>query len=175
MKDLKDLKDQCRWFIGLGPRPRFDRFTYMEKFDYWAVFWGVLFMGATGLILWFPMLFTGFLPGWILNLAKIVHAEEALLAVGYVFAIHYFNVHLRPLKFPMARAMFTGRESIAEVARERPGEAARRHAGTEGAEGIVGKGPLWLNAASTLFNLAMLALGIAILAAAILMLLKGPV
>ena len=67
-----------------------------------------------------------------------------------------------------------GTLSIAEVARERPGEAARRYSGKEGMEGVVGKGPLWLNAVSMLFNLAMLALGIAILAAAIFMLVQSP-
>jgi cytochrome b subunit of formate dehydrogenase len=136
----------------------------MEKFDYWAVFWGVLFMSVTGLMLWFPMVFTAFLPGWTLNLARIVHSEEALLAAGYIFAIHYFNVHLRPMKFPMSLSMFTGRESIAEVAMERPEEAERRFPGKEPPVGVVGKAPLWLGAASTLFSLALLASGLAILA-----------
>jgi cytochrome b subunit of formate dehydrogenase len=164
VKDLKDLKDQWLWFFGLGPRPRFDRWTYMEKFDYWAVFWGVLFMGVTGLVLWFPMFFTVFLPGWTLNLARVVHSEEALLAVGYIFAIHFFNVHLRPLKLPMSLSMFTGRESIAEISMERPEEAERRFPGMKTPEDIVGKSPVWLSAASALLGLALLVSGIVILA-----------
>ena len=52
-----------RWFVGLGPKPVFERWTYWEKFDYWAVFWGVVIIGTSGLILWFPNLFTRFLPG----------------------------------------------------------------------------------------------------------------
>jgi hypothetical protein len=114
-----------KWFFGKGPRPQFDRYTYWEKFDYWAVFWGMFIIGGSGFMLWFPMFFSQFLPGWVFNIAMIVHGEEALLAVGFIFTIHFFNGHLRPEKFPMDLVIFTGRLPEHELKDERPIEFAR--------------------------------------------------
>lgn len=124
-RDLTDFLAHIRWFVGQGPRPRFDRFTYWEKFDYWAVFWGMGIIGASGLLLWFPELFGRFLPGWLFNIAMLVHGEEALLAVGFIFTMHFFNGHLRPEKFPMDPVIFTGRVPLDEMRLERPDELAR--------------------------------------------------
>jgi hypothetical protein len=71
-------------------------------------------------MLWFPELCTYILPGWFINLATIIHSDEALLAVGFIFTIHFFNTHFRPEKFPMDMAMFTGRVPVEELERERP-------------------------------------------------------
>jgi cytochrome b subunit of formate dehydrogenase len=124
-RDLTDMYGHFRWFFGLGPRPAFDRFAYWEKFDYWAVFWGMAIIGGSGLILWFPEAFARLLPGWVFNIALLVHGEEALLAVGFIFTIHFFNSHLRPEKFPMDMVIFTGRVTERELAAERPAEFAR--------------------------------------------------
>ena len=121
-RDLPELKANLKWFLGLGPQPAYGRFTYWEKFDYFAVFWGVLVIGSTGLVLWFPELFTRVLPGWSINVATIIHSDEALLAVGFIFTIHFFNGHFRPDKFPMDPVIFTGRTSMEELRRERPEE-----------------------------------------------------
>jgi cytochrome b subunit of formate dehydrogenase len=110
------------WFVGLGPRPRFGRYTYWEKFDYLAVFWGVVVIGSTGLVLWFPERFTTLLPGWSINVATIVHSDEALLAVGFIFTIHFFNTHFRPDKFPMDPVIFTGRVTLDELRYDKPTE-----------------------------------------------------
>lgn len=124
-RDLSDLFGHFRWFVGQGPRPRFERYTYWEKFDYWAVFWGMAIIGGSGLLLWFPELFSRVLPGWLFNVALLVHGEEALLAVGFIFTIHFFNGHLRPEKFPMDMVIFTGRVSEDELRHERPAEYER--------------------------------------------------
>jgi cytochrome b subunit of formate dehydrogenase len=124
-RDLRDLIAHVRWFVGRGERPRFDRYTYWEKFDYWAVFWGMAIIGGSGLLLWFPEFFATFLPGWVFNVALLVHGEEALLAVGFIFTIHFFNGHLRPEKFPMDPVIFTGRVTKTELAEERADEYAR--------------------------------------------------
>jgi len=126
--DLSGIYRQFRWFFGRGPQPVFDRYTYWEKFDYWAVFWGMGIIGGSGLILWFPVPFSTFLPGWIYNIALLVHGEEALLAVGFIFTIHFFNGHLRPGKFPMDMVIFTGRVTEEELKEERPAEYAREAA-----------------------------------------------
>jgi len=128
-RDLREMFQHVRWFVGLGARPEFDRYTYWEKFDYWAVFWGMAIIGGSGLLLWFPETFARLLPGWVFNIALLVHGEEALLAVGFIFTIHFFNGHLRPEKFPMDLVIFTGRVSEADLREERPAEYARMAAG----------------------------------------------
>jgi cytochrome b subunit of formate dehydrogenase len=121
-QDLKDAWGTLRWFVGAGPRPDYGRWTYWEKFDYFAVFWGVAIIGSTGLILWFPELFTYILPGWFINVATIIHSDEALLAVGFIFTVHFFNTHFRPDKFPMDTVIFTGRVPVEELKMDRPRE-----------------------------------------------------
>jgi predicted CXXCH cytochrome family protein len=119
IQDFKDVIAHNKWFFGKGPKPRFDRWTYWEKFDYMAVFWGVAMIGVSGLIMWTPEFFTRFLPGWSINVAHIIHSDEALLAAGFIFTFHFFNVHFRPDKFPMDRVMFSGRMSKSELMHER--------------------------------------------------------
>ncbi len=117
--DLRELAATVRWFLGRGPMPRYGRWTYWEKFDYFAVFWGVAVIGSTGLFLWFPEFFTRLLPGWAINVATIIHSDEALLATGFIFTIHFFNTHLRPEKFPMDPVIFTGRMTMRELKHDR--------------------------------------------------------
>jgi thiosulfate reductase cytochrome b subunit len=119
IQDFRDIVAHNKWFFGKGSKPQFDRWTYWEKFDYMAVFWGVAMIGASGLIMWFPEFFTQFLPGWSINVALIIHSDEALLAAGFIFTFHFFNVHFRPDKFPMDSVMFSGRMSKAELMQER--------------------------------------------------------
>jgi len=124
MTDVREAVATLKWFIGAGPRPKYGRWTYWEKFDYFAVFWGVAIIGSTGLMLWFPEFFTLFLPGWIINVATIVHSDEALLATAFIFTVHFFNTHFRPDKFPMDTVIFTGRVPIEELKEDRPQEYA---------------------------------------------------
>jgi len=121
-KDLSDFIGSVKWFVGKGPRPRFGRWTYWEKFDYFAVFWGITVIGSTGLMLWFSEFFTRFFPGWFINVATIIHSDEALLAVGFIFTVHFFNTHLRPEKFPMDIVIFTGRMDVDELMLDKPAE-----------------------------------------------------
>jgi len=131
IKDLEDVIGHVLWFLGMGERPKFDRFTYWEKFDYLAVFWGVGIIGFSGLMLWFPEFFARLVPGWTFNVAIILHSDEALLAAGFIFTIHFFNTHLRPEKFPLDHVIFTGRISEEEFQHERPLEYERmRELGT---------------------------------------------
>ncbi|MCE9614968.1 MAG: cytochrome c3 family protein [Lentisphaerae bacterium] len=118
-KDWRDFIAHQKWFFGKGPRPQFDRWTYWEKFDYLAVFWGVFAIGLSGLIMWFPEFFTRFMPGWVINIALIIHSDEALLAAGFIFTFHFFNTHFRLEKFPMDTVIFSGRISKTEMLHER--------------------------------------------------------
>jgi cytochrome b subunit of formate dehydrogenase len=121
-KDWQELIASVKWYTGKGEYPRYGRWTYWEKFDYFAVLWGIMVIGVSGLILWFPEAFTHVLPGWAINVATIIHSDEALLAAGFIFTIHFFNTHFRPEKFPMDTVIFTGRMPIEELKRERPAE-----------------------------------------------------
>jgi cytochrome b subunit of formate dehydrogenase len=118
-QDWRDFVAHNKWFFGKGEKPQFDRWTYWEKFDYFAVFWGVAIIGSSGLILWFPETFTRHLPGWIINIAHIIHSDEALLAAGFIFSIHFFNTHFRIEKFPMDTVIFSGRVSKNEMLHDR--------------------------------------------------------
>jgi len=124
-QDVNDIVRSFKWFVGAGPQPQFDRWTYWEKFDYWAVFWGMVIIGGSGLLLWFPIFFSQLLPGWVFNIATLVHGEEALLAAGFIFTFHFFNGHVRPSKFPMDTVIFTGRISEHELKSERRAEYDR--------------------------------------------------
>ena len=125
LKDVQDLWANVKYFLYLGPRPALDRWAYWEKFDYLAVFWGVGMIGVSGLILWFPGVFTQFLPGWALNAAYIIHSDEALLATGFIFLFHFFHTHLRPESFPMDPVIFTGSMPLHRFKEERPVEYQR--------------------------------------------------
>ena len=122
LTDLFEFFGTMKWFLGMGERPAYGRWTYWEKFDYFAVFWGVNIIGSTGLLLWFPELFTIVLPGWLINVATIIHSDEALLAVGFIFTVHFFNTHPRPEAFPMDPVIFSGRIPFSGLEHDRPRE-----------------------------------------------------
>lgn len=119
LRDIKDVTGMVRWFFFKGPKPTFERWTYWEKFDFIAVFWGMFAIGGSGLMLWFPEFFGIFLPGWMFNVATIIHSDEALLATGFIFSVHFFNTHGRPEKFPMDFVIFNGQMSKHEFIEER--------------------------------------------------------
>jgi len=123
--DLKDFWANIRYFLYVGKRPAGDRWTYFEKFDYLAVFWGVMIIGLSGLMLWLPGVFTSFLPGWVLNAAYVVHSDEALLATGFIFVFHFFHTHLRPESFPMDLVVFLGKMPLEQFRSERTLEFQR--------------------------------------------------
>jgi cytochrome b subunit of formate dehydrogenase len=118
-QDWRDFINHQKWFFGKAEKPQFDRWTYWERFDYFAVFWGVAIIGFSGLIMWFPAFFTKFMPGWIINIALVVHSDEALLAAGFIFTFHFFNTHFRIERFPMDTVIFSGRISKTELLHER--------------------------------------------------------
>ena len=125
-KDFTDCWGMFKWFLGRGPRPEFDRWAYYEKFDYWAVFWGVNVIGWSGLMLAFPHVTAKYLPGWVFNVATLVHGEEAFLAAVFLFTVHFFNNHFRPDKLPPPDVvMFTGTQSLEEFRADHPAHYRR--------------------------------------------------
>jgi len=160
-KDLTEMIATMKWFLGKGPRPEYGRWTYWEKFDYWAVFWGVAVIGSSGLILWFPEFFTGLgLPGSFINIATIIHSDEALLAVGFIFTYHFFNTHFRPDKFPMDTVIFTGKVHIDELKEDRPREYEIIMQDPELQKKLGDAPPVFLRRAARIFGFTALFLGL---------------
>ncbi len=158
--DGREFIQTIWWFIGRGSRPLYGRWTYWEKFDYFAVFWGVAMIGATGLMLWFPEFFTRLLPGWFINVATVIHSDEALLATGFIFSVHFFNTHFRPDKFPMDPVIFTGRIPIEEFKADRPREYERLLETGELARHLVDPLPSYVTRGMRMFGWFALALGL---------------
>jgi cytochrome b subunit of formate dehydrogenase len=125
LEDLFQSVQHVGWFLGMAKPPKFDRWGYWEKFDYWAVFWGMVIIGGTGLILFDSVLSGRFMPGWGLNVALWVHRIEAILAMAHVFIIHFFIGHLRRHNFPMDLAMFEGSVDLEKTRHEKPAWIAR--------------------------------------------------
>jgi cytochrome b subunit of formate dehydrogenase len=119
-KDIKDVVHNMLYFVGIAKtKPRMGRFTYAQKFDYWAVFWGMFIIGLSGLALAFPMAATVFIPeaitGWIWQIFMLLHSDEALLAIIFILFWHFYNEHLKPEVFPMSWVWVTGKISTEEL------------------------------------------------------------
>jgi len=112
MPNLKDAKDLIatlkHLFFLTAKRPEGAEFTWKEKFDYWAPFWGIVVIGSSGIIMWGQDLATKILPGAVINFALIAHSDEALLAALFLFIWHWYNVHFSTSVFPMGTAFLTG-------------------------------------------------------------------
>jgi cytochrome b subunit of formate dehydrogenase/uncharacterized CHY-type Zn-finger protein len=162
-KDWHDFKATMKWFVGKGERPRYGRWTYWEKFDYFAVFWGVAVIGFTGLTLWFPEFFTRFLPGWFINVATIIHSDEALLATGFIFTVHFFNTHFRPDKFPMDPVIFTGSVPLDELKEDRPEEYSELFESKKIKKHLVGPPPKTFVRIMKAFGFTALVIGISLI------------
>jgi cytochrome b subunit of formate dehydrogenase len=108
-KDVRDIIDLLKYLLFItNKRPEGDKFTWKEKFDYWAPFWGIVIMVTTGFIMWQKEFVTRFLPGEVINLALIAHSDEALLAALFLFIWHFYNVHFSTSVFPMGTVFLTG-------------------------------------------------------------------
>jgi len=163
LKDIQDFFGNMKWFLHLGPKPKFDRFAYWDKVDYWAVFWGMGIIGFSGYAMWFGSFFARFIPGSWLNIALLIHGEEAILAVAFIFTIHFFNTHLRPENFPMDLTIFTGRLSEEEFKRMHPEEFDRLKANGGLEKLIAPPPPPWMKNFSWSAGAAAVAAGLVML------------
>ncbi len=126
VKDFFDALTMLRYSLGLAPaRPRFDRYEYRQKFEYWGVIFGTSIMIATGLILWFPTVFTELFPGELVAAAREAHGGEATLALLVIATWHLYSVLLSPGQFPGDLSIFTGRITRHRMEEEHPLELAR--------------------------------------------------
>lgn len=139
-KDVRDLMTNMAYQLGLSrQRPLYDRYSYKEKFDYWAVFWGIFIMVGSGLMMWFPEVAARYFPRWVIDAARAAHSDEAMLAIFAIFVWHFYNVHLTPRIFPMNLVWWHGRLTREEMVEEHPLELPRLEGEPRGAP-EVGRG-----------------------------------
>ena len=119
-RDLRHMGTNVKWILGMGSPARLGRWSYWEKFDYWAVFWGMPILSVTGIMLYHAVDISRYIPGWGLNIAGLLHRAEAILAMVYIFGIHFFMGHLRPSAFPMNPSIFTGEMPLSDLHHEKP-------------------------------------------------------
>jgi formate dehydrogenase gamma subunit len=124
-KDAADVIQAVRYLAGLSrERPRIGRFGYAEKMEYWAVVWGTIIMGATGLVIWLKIDVTDFLPRWVVTVATTIHYYEAVLACLAIVVWHFYHVIFDPDVYPLNTACLDGRISEELQAHEHPLESA---------------------------------------------------
>ncbi|NLH49027.1 MAG: hypothetical protein GX444_10540 [Myxococcales bacterium] len=126
MKDAYDMVYMLAYNLGLWKKkPKFDRFSYIEKMEYLAMVWGTVVMVLTGLMLWFEELFLKFLPLWAIDVANIVHYMEAILATLAIIIWHFYSVLCNPDVAPMATHWLTGKMTEEQMEHEHPLELER--------------------------------------------------
>lgn len=120
-KDLADVWQAVRYLFGATPdKPRIGRFGYSEKMEYWAVVWGTIIMGVTGLMIWLKMDVTAWLPRWAVDVALTIHYYEAILACLAIVVWHFYHVIFDPDVYPLNLACWDGKVSKHWLEEEHP-------------------------------------------------------
>jgi formate dehydrogenase gamma subunit len=122
IKDATDILDVFRYNLGLTKEePKFGKFNYAEKMEYWAFLWGMVVMGLSGFILWFNNFTLRHFPKWVADAATAVHWYEALLATFSILIWHFYWVIFDPAVYPMDTAWLNGKIPADHYRRARPG------------------------------------------------------
>jgi formate dehydrogenase subunit gamma len=120
-QDAKDALQQVAHLAGMKvEKPRFGRYDFRHKIEYWSVVWGTLLMGVTGLVLLFPISATKLVPGALITASRVAHSYEALLAFLAIALWHFYNAHFAAEAFPMDTSIFTGKISAEKMREEHP-------------------------------------------------------
>lgn len=126
--DAKEALGDIAYFFGIREhRPRFGRYNWVEKFEYFAVAWGTVVMALTGLVIWVPSFAALHLPNWVISASVIIHDYEALLAGLAIFLWHFYWVHLHPDVYPMSTVWMHGMLTEAEMEHHHPRELDEIH------------------------------------------------
>ncbi|MBT8439114.1 MAG: cytochrome b/b6 domain-containing protein [Gammaproteobacteria bacterium] len=162
-RDFKAVHQHMAWLFGRRQHPVFDRWSWWQKFDYWAVWWGLVIVGTTGLLMFDSVVTTSVLPGWIMNVARWVHKIEAILAMAHIFVVHFFIESYRPSAFPLNAHIFHGAAELEALEKEHPAWVERMREEGKLEERIIKQPPKAVQFAFFGFGLAMVALGLLLL------------
>ncbi|GAB4327595.1 MAG: cytochrome c3 family protein [Calditrichia bacterium] len=120
-RDLTEISQTVKYYLGISrEKPAYDEFDYTEKAEYWALVWGNIIMGITGIILWFPTLISSFAPAWVIRVAELIHFYEAILATLAIIIFHLFFVIVHPEQYPMNLSWLTGKMSLRAAVKKHP-------------------------------------------------------
>jgi formate dehydrogenase gamma subunit len=126
LKDAEDVFNIVKYYFGLtDDRPKFDRFSYIEKAEYWALIWGTTVMVATGLLLWFNTFTVGKFTLLGIDVATLIHYYEAILATLAILVWHMYFVIFNPDVYPMNLSWLFGTITEEEMEDEHPLELER--------------------------------------------------
>ena len=121
--DLTQFRDMIRYNLGLADeRPRFGRFSFAEKFEYWALIWGMIIMAITGSMLWFDDYVVGILSKGVLDVMLVIHYYEAWLATIAILIWHLYSTIFNPSVYPMNPAWLTGTMPVEQHRHEHPAD-----------------------------------------------------
>jgi cytochrome b subunit of formate dehydrogenase len=162
-KDFSAMFQHIAWLLGKREHPVFDRWAWWQKFDYWAVWWGLVIVGTTGLLMFDSVLTTSVLPGWVMNVARWVHKIEAILAMAHIFIVHFFIESYRPSAFPLNAHIFHGAANLQALQHEHPAWIERMRAEGNLEDHLTVQPPRVVQFAFFGFGLAMVGLGLLLL------------
>jgi len=118
--DFTCMTLDARYYLGISDHPaNCGRYSYKEKFTYWAVLVFSLTMVTSGIALHFPDIALQIFPAEIIPTAKVTHVNTALL-LATVAVWHVYESIFSPESFPLKKTIFTGRISIDEMKRDHP-------------------------------------------------------
>lgn len=121
LQDIQDFFETIGYFLGIYRRPpQYGHFSYLQKFDYWAVWWGLLIMAVSGMVLLLPALGVDFAATSVIAAALAAHSDEAILAISWIMIVHLYHAHLAPRAFPFNTTIFTGNISVEHLREEHP-------------------------------------------------------
>ncbi|MBW9261562.1 MAG: cytochrome b/b6 domain-containing protein [Candidatus Thiodiazotropha sp. (ex. Lucinisca nassula)] len=161
--DFKAIHQHMAWLFGRKEHPVFDRWSWWQKFDYWAVWWGLVIVGTTGLVMFDSVLTTSVLPGWMMNVARWIHKVEAILAMAHIFVVHFFIESYRPSAFPLNAHIFHGAAELEALKQEHPAWIERLQQEGNLQQRIITQPPRAVQIAFFGFGLSMVALGLLLL------------
>lgn len=120
-KDFVDFLVTLKSYLNISSeRAKFKKFNFIQKFQYWGVFAGILIMGISGVILWFKEFSMAVLPKWVMDTTLVVHGYEGTIAFLVLFLWHQYNAHLNPDVFPMDKTWIDGKMSLEDLKERHP-------------------------------------------------------
>lgn len=133
--DISEFKQMIDYNLGrASSRPRFGRFSYVEKAEYWALVWGTVIMAVSGIFMWEESLAVKYFPKGFLDVMLVIHYYEAWLATLAILIWHMYSTVFSPSVYPMNPSWYTGKMPEAVYRHEHPGDPALPPSSTDEAD-----------------------------------------